>query len=198
MRYGVSLRPVREAQSRLAAEGVVDAESQRGYRVPGVSGTDLAEVITLRCQLEPFALEQSIRRGGDEWEERLVGVFHRLTKFEQQNARATRVDDWERTHREFHDALIAECGMPLLLHFCGVLHDFNNRYRRLFLARYPLDRDVHAEHAAILAAALARDAERACRELREHVERTGNNVLKVMRKKMPAAIPKDLELAANF
>src|SRR5215470_5810778 len=71
-RFGVSLSPLREALSRLAAEGVVAAESQRGYRVPDVSLEGLAEVNAIRCHIEPFALAESIRRGGDHWEERLV------------------------------------------------------------------------------------------------------------------------------
>src|SRR5262252_1570154 len=82
-RFGVSLSPLREALSRLAAEGVVTAASQRGYRVPEVSLEGLEEVNTVRCHIEPLALAESIRRGGDDWEERLVAVFHRLTKVER-------------------------------------------------------------------------------------------------------------------
>jgi DNA-binding GntR family transcriptional regulator len=181
-RFGVSLSPLREALSRLAAEGLVLAESQRGFRLPEASGERLAEVITLRCHLEPFALAESIRRGDDEWEERLVGVFHRLSKLERAEPRGakTRVEHWEKAHREFHEALIAACGMPILLQFCGVLNDLSDRYRRLFLAKNPLDRDVHGEHQAILDAALARKGERAAALLRRHVERTGANVLRAM------------------
>ncbi|MCX7891979.1 MAG: FCD domain-containing protein [Burkholderiales bacterium] len=185
-RFGVSLSPLREALSRLAAEGLVLAERQRGYRLPEVSGERLAEVITLRCQLEPFALTESIRRGDDAWEERLVAVFHRLSKLERAEGRSgrapgdARVEDWERAHREFHEALIAACGMPVLLQFCAVLNDFSDRYRRLFLARNPLDRNVLGEHRAILDAALARKAGEAAALLRQHVERTGANVLRAM------------------
>ena len=181
-RFGVSLSPLREALSRLAAEGLVLAESQRGFRLPEASGERLAEVITLRCQLEPFALAESIRRGDDEWEERLVAVFHRLSKLERAEPRAARarVEDWEKAHREFHEALISACGMPILLQFCGVLNDLSDRYRRLFLARNPLDRNVLGEHQAILDAALARKADRATALLRRHVERTGTNVLRAM------------------
>ena len=188
-RFGVSLSPLREALSRLAAEGLVLAESQRGFRLPEASGERLAEVITLRCQLEPFALAESIRRGDDEWEERLVAVFHRLSKLEraEQRAARARVEDWEKAHREFHEALISACGMPILLQFCGVLNDLSDRYRRLFLARNPLDRNVLGEHQAILDAALARKADRATALLRRHVERTGTNVLRAMQ---PEAAPR--------
>jgi DNA-binding GntR family transcriptional regulator len=180
--FGVSLSPLREALSRLAAEQVVIAESQRGYRVPEVSLEGLAEVNAVRCHIEPYAIAESIRRGDDAWEERLVAVFHRLNKYEQQNARKTRIEDWECAHHEFHSALIEACGMPLLLQFCSVLHDLSDRYRRLFLAKYPLDRDIHAEHQAIFDAALARQPEKAAELLRQHVERTGRNILQIMQR----------------
>lgn len=179
-RFGVSLSPLREALARLAAEGLVEAASQRGFRVPEVSGEGLAEVIALRSHLESLALSESVRRGGDDWEERLVAVFHRLTKLEPPSVRAARLEDWERAHREFHQALIGACGMPLLLQFCDVLHDLCDRYRHAFLATYPKDRDVHTEHRAILEAALARKAERAATLMRRHIARTGINVRRAM------------------
>jgi DNA-binding GntR family transcriptional regulator len=43
-------------------------------------------------------------------------------------------------HRAFHMVLIASSGMPLLLQFCGTLHDLNDRCRQLFLKKYPAER----------------------------------------------------------
>lgn len=183
--FGVSLSPLREALANLAAQGFVVGEDQRGYRVAGVSGEDLGEVTQLRSHCEGLALRESIVRGGDEWEERLVAIFHRLSKLEQ--TAGSDVDEWERAHRNFHAALIAACGMPLLLRFCSVLHDLNDRYRRLFLQTNPLDRDVWREHKEIVEAALARDPDKAEALLKQHIERTGANVLESMGAPDPAA-----------
>lgn len=177
--FGVSLSPLREALSRLAAEGFVHMEDQRGYRVAPVSEENLLEVTKLRCVVEPFALRESIEQGDDRWEGSVVASLYRLNKLERVDAPSEQ-DAWEVAHRELHDRLISACRMPLLLQFSATLHDLSDRYRRLFLTARPLDRAVRREHADICEAALERDADRACRILREHIERTGSNIRKAV------------------
>jgi DNA-binding GntR family transcriptional regulator len=178
--FGVSWSPIREALSRLVAEGMILAEENRGYRVAPASKADLAEVIRLRVMLESMALRAAIEKGDDEWEAEVLAAHHRLSKLE--GRRWDRVDtaQWEMLHRAFHDALIRACESPILLQFCHLLHDMTERYRRIFLSKHPPDRDVAAEHRAITDATLARDAKRASRLLETHIERTGKNVLRSM------------------
>ncbi|MDX3908174.1 MAG: GntR family transcriptional regulator [Pigmentiphaga sp.] len=179
--YGVSLSPVREALLRLVAEGFVVAEEQRGFRVVEASVKKLAEVTALRAHMEPFALRHAIERGDLAWEEKLVAVFHRLTRIEQRDEYVPFLDEWERTHREFHLCLVAGCDMPMVTQFCSVLHDQSDRYRRLFLKNRPPQRNVAQEHAAIMDAVLARDADLACDLLQAHSKRTGETVQAFMR-----------------
>ncbi len=179
--YGVSLSPVREALLRLVAEGFVVAEEQRGFRVVEASIKKLAEVTALRAHMEPFALKHAIERGDLAWEEKLVAVFHRLTRIEQRDEYVPFLDEWERTHREFHLSLVAGCDMPMVTQFCSVLHDQSDRYRRLFLKERPPQRNVAQEHAAIMDAVLARNADLACELLRAHSQQTGETVQIFMR-----------------
>ena len=60
----VGLSPLREAVNRLAAEGLIEAEAQRGYTVAPISVANLDEVCALRLELEPFALRRSMENGG--------------------------------------------------------------------------------------------------------------------------------------
>lgn len=175
--YGVSLSPLREALTRLAAEGLVQITDQRGYRVAPVSADNLREVTKLRTQLEVMALTESLAQGDDRWEDSLVAAYHRLSRLEREGRRDER---WEKAHRAFHLTLFAACGMPLLLRFCGTLHDLSDRYRRLFLVRHAPDADVPDEHLAIFEAAMARDAARAAEILTRHLERTGRNVMAIL------------------
>lgn len=175
--FGVSLSPLREALSRLGAEGFVTVEEQRGYRVAPVSEANCREVIRLRSEFEVLALTESIRLGDNEWESRVVGAYHLLGKFDNTRERLKNVDEWERLHRTFHHTLASACAMPMLLQFCAQLHDMFDRYRRLFLALKPPDKDVPGEHRAMMQAALDRDADKAAAILRNHIQRTGNNVL---------------------
>jgi DNA-binding GntR family transcriptional regulator len=65
----------------------------------------------------------------------------------------------------------------LLLRFCSTLFDLGERYRRLAAAYGQPSRDIHAEHAALVRAAIDRDAERACALLVEHIALTAERVL---------------------
>jgi len=176
-KFGVSLSPLREALSRLTAEGfVVGMEGQRGYRVAPVSEHNLMEVTRLRAEIEVLALRESIARGDDRWEGEVVLALHRLAKLERLATGEPRVEEWEKAHRAFHQSLFSACRMPLLLNFCATLHDLSDRYRRLFLENHPIDRDVAQEHRQICDATLERRADAACALLREHIERTGRMV----------------------
>jgi len=178
--FGVSWSPVREAISRLVAEGLIVTEESRGYRVAPVSRADLAEVIKLRTLLETMALRSAIELGDDAWEAELLAAQHRLGKLELRRSYPAEAEQWETWHRAYHEALIRACGSPILLQFCSQLHDLSDRYRRLFLAAHDFDRDVPGEHRRITEATLARDADAACALLKRHIERTGQNVLRAM------------------
>jgi GntR family carbon starvation induced transcriptional regulator len=186
--YGVSLSPVREALLRLMGEGLVVGEDQRGFRVAEASIQNLAEVTALRSHLEPFALRLAIEHGNSQWEENLVAIFHRLTRIEKQNGYVLFLDEWEQTHRDFHLGLVAGCGMPMLLHFCSMLHDLSDRYRRLFLQEHPPLRNVAQEHGAIFEAVLARDADKACGLLLEHMQSTGHMIMAFMQQRVRPSV----------
>src|SRR3712207_9157065 len=62
--YDISLSPLREALSRLVADGLVELEDLRGYRVAPVSTSNLAEVTRLRVEFESLALKHSIEQIG--------------------------------------------------------------------------------------------------------------------------------------
>jgi DNA-binding GntR family transcriptional regulator len=59
---GVSKVPVREALQRLAAEGLVSFEANRGSVVRSVTADGAAEIYALRQAIEPMLLERSVPR----------------------------------------------------------------------------------------------------------------------------------------
>src|SRR5216684_2503910 len=65
--FSVSLAAVREALSRLVADGLVQASDQRGFRVSPVSSADLEDVTRTRIDIESLALRRSIERGDQAW-----------------------------------------------------------------------------------------------------------------------------------
>ncbi len=175
-RFAVSLSPIREALSRLASTGLIHTEDQRGYRVAGVSDADLAEVIKLRMELEPFALREAMKAASDEWREILRDAWDALSACVRTPGNLRSNEEWEVLHRHYHLAMLSGCGMPMLVSFVTGLHDMSDRYRRLFLKRNPPDRNVLEEHRRIYEATISDETELACALLRQHIQRTGQNV----------------------
>jgi DNA-binding GntR family transcriptional regulator len=173
----VSASPLREALSRLGAEGLVLIEDNRGYRVIPVSEKNMLEIATLRIDFELLALRNAILKGDSRWESEIIAAMYRLNKIDRADgAPSEQQDEWETAHRDFHLQLLSACDMPLLLGYCKTLHDLSDRYRRMFLTRNPYDRNVKNEHGKIAEVTIARDADAACKLLKKHIERTAENV----------------------
>ncbi len=173
-RYGLGASTMREALTRLLGESLVTAEGQRGFRVAPISLDDFNDLSEVRKMIETAALEQSIARGDEEWEGRVVAAFHRLSKVEERlpidpvgNFQA-----YEERNQEFHLALLSSCPSSWLHRLYDLLYHQSERYRRIALSNKPPPRDLHAEHKAIFDAALARDIERAKRCSIDHIDRT--------------------------
>src|SRR5208337_535177 len=164
----VSLGAVREALSRLSAEGLVIAESQRGYRVAPLSVEDLRDLTEARVEIERIVLSRSIAQGDLEWETNLVAAWHRLSKIPLPLPEDPNVDRWASAHAEFHLALVAACGSNKLLRVRSQLYQQSERYRR-YSGVVDRERNVFAEHQAIFDAAIARDAAAAADAIEGHL-----------------------------
>ncbi len=173
-RYGYGASTLREALTRLVGDALVTSEEQRGFRVAEISLEDFADLTRARKLIEVEALRQSILFGDDAWEGALVGAFHRLSKVEEKLVGGIPElrDEFEERNRDFHYTLIAACPSRWLKHIHGILFQQSERYRRISLATRTGPRDIHAEHKAVLDAALARDVDLACRLEAEHIDKT--------------------------
>ena len=172
-RYDAGSSPVREALSHLTADGLVNAESQKGFRVAEVSLPEFVDIARQRLRLESLALLDAIRFGGVDWEVEIVARYHRLRHSIGESAKGEEAyaDHWEMSHRAFHFALLDGCGQPWLLSFCERLYDQMERYRRAFVAYRQIPKDLLEEHGEIMNAVLARDTARALMLVREHILR---------------------------
>lgn len=183
--FSVSLSSLREAVTRLVADGLVETEEQKGYRVAPVSLENLAEVTRLRMELEPLALRYAIRIGGLDWETDVMACLYRLNRTSRDADDPDSVSAWERAHNAFHLALIDRCDMPLLLKICRQFMNLNDRYRHLFLKLRGEQRDLAAEHAAIAEASVERREDDAAALLKDHIETTGAALRDRLRSGLP-------------
>jgi DNA-binding GntR family transcriptional regulator len=150
--FAVSLAAVREALSRLVADGLVQASDRRGFRVSPVSLADLADVTQTRIDIEGLALRRSIERGDAAWLSSVEAAWEALkaVPYRYPDDPTLHYEAWVIRHAVFHRALVNACGSPWLLGF----------------------RDVEAEHAAIVDAVVRRDADTAVAALSKHFSTT--------------------------
>ena len=176
VRYGSGGNPVREALNRLSAERLVDRRDLRGFFVPPLSMEILRELVKTRCWLESKALEQSVLGRTKAWEDAIILSFYRLqrepVRLVEDGSEGGDNREWERRHRAFHNALIANCGSTWLLNFCNDMMDHAERYRFVSMTTtYPRRNSVE-EHRLIMEATLDGDIALATTRLVEQYQLT--------------------------
>lgn len=192
---------VREALSRLASEGFVVSEPQRGFRVTPLDLDELADLTNTRCQIEELCIRDSIAHGAVEWETSLIAALHRLSRTPVQadgdNKRYS--EAFAAAHNIFHEAVVGACASRWLLQVRQMLSTQQERYRWLSRPLAKTERDLDKEHSAIARAALDRDADAAVALMTEHLQKTASIVLEAAAASAPArAIPgRPRSLASN-
>lgn len=174
-RYGASSTVVREALVRLAGEKLLQFRPNRGFFISEYSLEELRGLGELRCRVEEYGLTLAIEQGDVDWESELMAVHHRLERTPRRGSADPQhiTAEWFLAHQAFHAKLLEACPVPLLQDFAATLGEATALYR-LWTAPDPRaqSRDIEAEHRAILAATIARDAPTATKLLREHYMRT--------------------------
>ena len=167
--YSASVSTLRETLNRLASDGFVAAEEQRGFFVTPVSPEDLIEIANLRVLLECHALRESIKNGDTEWEGEVVAAYHKLSLIERQLqvGDETEKEKWKRYDWEFHQALVKSCNSDNLLSLHSTLYDKYLRYQMLVLTYR--GEEAALEHKTIFDSALARDPDKAAQVLEIHI-----------------------------
>ncbi|MBF6616376.1 MAG: FCD domain-containing protein [Candidimonas sp.] len=179
-RIGVSLGAIREALSRLSAEGMVVAEARRGYRVATVSKEELLDLTKTRVEIESLCLAQAMQYGDVEWESRIVAAVHRMERLQDTSVavepRSTL--PWNEAHAEFHEALVSACRSEWLLRLRLLLYRQSERYRLLSVPLGTDHRDVRQEHQILVDAVLRRDEKAALEQLEVHFFATTKIILR--------------------
>ncbi len=170
---GLSLSAVREALSRLGSEGLVVAETNKGYRVAKITEAELADLTRTRVMIECECLTSAIRHGDLRWEANIVAAefeLSRLPLYDPDNPGRGN-PEWNAAHKRFHEALVAACDSPWMLRLREMLFVQAERYRVATLQSRQ-NRDLEQEHRAIAQATIARDIPQATTLLRDHLQTT--------------------------
>ncbi|SMH36160.1 GntR family transcriptional regulator [Azospirillum agricola] len=170
--HGVSRTPVREAMLKLASERLVEVFPQSGTFVARIPLSDLPETIIIRSALEEASVRHAAQRATPEQAE------HLATLIERQRAMAA-AGDREGFHfadEDFHAALSEVAGLPGVWAMIQQVKVQIDRYRRLTLPEPGRMDRVVAEHAAVVAAIAAHDADAAARAIKHHLEKLREDI----------------------
>jgi len=175
--YQLSLSPIRESLSILSSEGLVTQIGQRGYKVAPLLREHLVDATNARITLEALCLRLSIEADDSEWEANLVSSFWRLSRMEQTDWGADGLQEWEKHHHSFHEALVAGCQSNMLVFFCAQARRVTDRFRRLRIQRTAPDPNVRQEHETIFELTLAKNVPAATQALAAHIQRSSDHML---------------------
>ena len=171
--FGLSRTPVREAFQRLEAEGLIQVVPKRGSFVSRPTIEDILEIYQIRTPLEGACARAAALRIEDDQ----LAALDRLVRAEQGRGPGRSPERSLRAAAQFH-AVIYACSRnqrmaTLLMELQNQVH----RVRALWPSTVARLNDTWAEHARILAALRARDADRAERLMHEHMERARQTTL---------------------
>lgn len=174
-KYGCSVIPIREALHRLAAEGFVVLDPQRGARVAAFDGRMLEEIFEVRTALEKIAVHRAAERMTAQAAERTRRILARMERPGLLPA------EWVRLDWEFHDSLCACADQEYLRKIISNLRRQMEPYLRLDLAKVGTIELGRREHRRIFQACARKDGAAAGRHLVAHLQRTVRGFLQYVR-----------------
>lgn len=176
-RLAVSRTPVREALSRLAAEGLVDLVPNRGARVATWTTDELREVFDLRLAVEPVLVALAVPNLGAAEVDRLDDLAERMLAAGAPGPRQD-LGALVALNRDFHDGFAAAAHNTV---FTASLRSVSHAaiVRRNFedYDAPALTRSLH-HHLEMVAAARAGDADWAAAVMRSHLHNARATMLR--------------------
>lgn len=162
--YGVSRQPVREAFIKLANEALVEVRPQRGTFVSRIRVSAVMSARFLREAVEADIVRLVARGADPEVADDLDG------RIEAQRAAADAPDPqpFITLDEQFHQRLAAAAGQAVVWNILEPLKIQMDRVRYLSVRQFPRRRLVD-QHADLVAAIRAGDADRAEAGMREHL-----------------------------
>lgn len=163
---GVSITPVREALLELARDGLIEVVRNRGFRVREITEQDLDDIVEIRRLLEV----QAVRKLAGRLPAASVAELRSLARASVKAARDGDLTRYLELDKEFHLTLIALSGNARLTDIVSRLRDETRLYGLGRLAGTKTLVHTTKEHARLLDALEAGDADLAEEVLTTHLE----------------------------
>jgi DNA-binding GntR family transcriptional regulator len=175
-RLGASRAPLREALSRLEAEGLVVLLPRRGYAVMSLDRDEIAELFDLRIVLEERLARLAVERRSAEDVERLRAISGAMSALSPQT-NPDIVALWYDQNTEFHAALVEPANLRHFTRLYNTVRENLEPYIRVEMQLTGGFEQAQDEHDQIVAAFAARDADTLGRLISEHASHTKERLL---------------------
>lgn len=168
----MSRAPVREALNRLTADGMVRFEPGRGFFCRRLSVSEIVDLYGVRLDLETGALTSLLQTAaGPE-----LADFVERWRADLARSADMEVEALVAADEAFHLDLAALAGNAPRLKYLRNINDRIRFVRRINLETSGRHAQALAEHARLIEAIAARDAQQAAETLRDHLARSTGEV----------------------
>lgn len=181
-RVQVSRTPLREALGRLERDGLAISKPGLGYFAAEFDPALVAELYEFREILELQATRLAARRIGEAGIRELRDIMRQLARFERKKKLS--MDELrEEVHLglRIHEVIARESGNTLVSDALYQLYDRLRLLTWIDVLWFDAWSVTRREHRELVAAVIARDAERAAKVAQRHVRRSGDGAVRVLK-----------------
>lgn len=173
----MSRTPTHEALLRLANEGLVEIKPRRGIRVKPISLDDMREIYQILTSLESSAAELCATQNLSITK---ISDFKQAVSDMDIALENNDLTGWATADANFHSLLVQYCGNERLNKLVGIYVNQVHRIRILTLKLRPKPTDSNEDHRAVVDAIERGDGEAARDIHREHRQKNGKKLLKLL------------------
>jgi DNA-binding GntR family transcriptional regulator len=185
-RFNVSRVPLREALSRLEADGLIDLRPRKGYAVAQLDPQEIVEIFDIRQVLEEHAGRVAALTRTQADVDELEQLIHSMEALDPKNKEQR--DQWALANYDFHLRLIASGRRKRLTRIAFNLRDVVEPYVNMEVAVTGDVLQATREHREMLEAFRAGDAAGLAALCRSHVAGTAERLLAGIRHRAADAL----------
>lgn len=174
--FGTSRIPIREALSRLEAEGLVASFPHRGYVVTALSREEIKELFELRAMLEPELIKAAIPNMTRQDFSAAEAILSQYTSDLDNND----VHSWGELNTQYHLALYNPSGRKKTIEIVRGLLVNTDRYTRLVITLDNGVANAKEDHGGLLDLCRKGAVNQAVALTRDHIQRAEAGLLAML------------------
>lgn len=169
---GVSRTPVREALKQLELDGLVENIPNRGVVVKGITSQDIADIYTIRMEIEGIAARWCVERMDETHIDTLKEIFELMEFYTFKKD----VDKCFELNTKFHETIYMATKSRYLEHVLKDFQIFMKATRIKSLKTEGRMEDSLEEHKLIMEALVNKDVSLAVERIKNHINNSRKNV----------------------